>query len=160
MYHCNFFVTDTMIFDLAIAVEDSTIEGAGLGAHLTFKGARKLRPGVQNAEPFPNESIVVNEEDLMLPLEAAMPSGRCVSVSLAGAYPRGKSCQSVLGKHHHSEGVCPHSDGVCPKIIGFGGMFAESEYVPHPEITELSFRQAVIEIGRYGPVKKTGESLA
>jgi hypothetical protein len=108
-----------------------------------------LREEVQIAETVSRESLVVNGEGLMRPLDATSRDGFDVSVTLTGATLTGKMCSSVLGDHGHL-------DGICPKLIGGLGVYNESDFVLHPDIKLFSVNY-FIDIGRYGPVKKAGE---
>lgn len=110
-----------------------------------------LSKAVENVEHLSRESLVVNEQSLAMPLEATSPDGFGISLTLTGAIVTGKTCESVLGDH-------AHVDGKCPKLIGGLGLYNESDFVLVPDIKLVS-KTGVIDIGRYGPVKKTGEPL-
>ena len=142
------FLIDT-IYDLKIVVRESGIPGAGLGAFLTYLGARVLREDVQNVENVSRELLVVNNGGLTMPLMATSRDGFGISVTLNGAMLVGKRCSSILGDH-------VHFDGRCPKLIGGHGVYNESDFVLVPEI-ELFSENCFIDIGRYGPAKKAGE---
>jgi hypothetical protein len=118
-------------------VRESGIPGAGLGAFLTYLGARVLREDVQNVENVSRELLVVNNGGLTMPLMATSRDGFGISVTLNGAMLVGKRCSSILGDH-------AHFDGRCPKLIGGHGVYNESDFVLVPEI-EL-FRKTVSSI--------------
>ena len=131
-------------------MKESRIPGAGLGAFLTFLGARVLRDDVHPVDKsVSRELLVVNNGKLTMPLEATSRDGFGVSVTLNGATLAGKTCNTILGDH-------VHLDGRCPKLIGSLGEYNESDFVLVPDI-ELFSEDCLIDIGRYGPVKKSGE---
>lgn len=133
------------------------------------------------------EDLVLYEPETMEPLEAVSPDGYGIAVSLTGknlhdnhnlsfwaatAIPHeadtatGLEKKSVNMKLRGEFLCCDDSDdeeeplgfSMCPKRVGHLGIHTENDYVSDPTI-ELNSVDFSVELGRYGPVLKSGEYL-
>ena len=163
-------------------MRESGITGAGLGAFLTFLGARVLNNEKKQERDQKLESRIPREIDTQQPLEALTPDGFGVSVYLTGVnlhgnrnlpfwpetavplqarLPGGKTLHvNLAGYHLHCDDSEDEEEplnlSICPKRVGALGIHTESDYAQDSRM-EFSTELSLVDLGRYGPVLKTGK---
>lgn len=159
------------IYDLKIQVKQSEIPGAGMGAFLTFEGARLLKEELRTVAAKTREERIFHETDTTKPLEAAYPGGYGVAVKLTGKNLHGnnnihywpeealdawKAKRASDDLDSDDEEESPNTVGA--KRIGHLGIHTENDYISDPSI-ELTSVNFSVELGLYGPVLKRGKLI-
>ena len=157
----------------------SSVPGGGYGAFLTFLGARKLNRTFEiTADERLERRNVIYEADTSKPLETQSSEGFGVSVSLTGRNLHGNynsiywpqtvfSLPAVLdtgnevnvklaGKNLHYDSEEEEEPLPFSKRFGLMDLQVESNYFPD-NTSSFSNRNGLIDLGRYGPVVKTGK---
>ena len=81
-------ILDT-VYKFSVLVAPSLIPGAGMGAHLTYEGAMRLKStwkdhGQEKEEIPPRSSTGSVDDNFDEPLEALCPSGEKIAIKLTG----------------------------------------------------------------------------
>lgn len=150
------------IYDLSIQVRQSEIPGSGMGAFLTFRGARVLKEHLREEADKKLAARVFHEPITMKPLEAISPDGFGITVKLTGNNLHGNQNNPYwrpedLQAEKDGTGNRLQSDDSSPdeERVGHLGLHTEDDYVSDPTIA-LRCVDFSIELGRYGPVLKSG----
>lgn len=153
-----------VIYDFEVSVRQSGIPGGGLGAFLTFLGARVLTDRSIAIAASAFRRVVVHIEPTMEPLQALLPTtGRGVTVTLTGRNLHKN--KNFIFWPMHDEAQLPrvirnaHAAPDAADRIGHLGIHQEADYIvsdTHP------FHEpgAVIDLGRYGPLLYHGRQSA
>ena len=175
---------DDTIHDLKIQVKESQIPNSGMGAFLTYMGARVLTDELRHVAAEKRESRVLYTPDTMMPLDAISPDGFGVAVKLTGKNlhgnrnlqhwpetkiplkaraPTGKTVKvNLVGDHLHCDDSEDEEEpldfSMCPKRLGHLGTYTEKDYVSDPTI-QLSSVEFSVDLGRYGPVLRKDRKL-
>jgi hypothetical protein len=164
---------EDIIYDFKVEAQTSTIPNSGNGAFLTFLGARELKPSAKKR----NESLWKKREVRVSALDDVMTAKSCdgchASVKLVGdhihsAYncsflvPDSLNEETGVAKrdferYYSREELAGMRDP--SNRIGFLKLNKESDFIPAPKRTFSSLHKScgLINIGRYGPFRKSGK---
>jgi hypothetical protein len=154
---------DDILYDFEITVKQSNIPGAGNGAFLTFKRARKLKDALVRALTTKmHKEIDVEDETLTKqPLRAQSWDGFGCSVKLSGDNLHGNHNSDYWpkdGSGHDLDQPKPPTTRDGNPLFGFLRMHTEADYKPAPKLTfsNVKFKgsENTIMLGRYGPFRK------
>jgi hypothetical protein len=172
------------LYDFRIEINESKIANAGLGAYLTYMGARKVKPErLKVVGPILMDSLASIAET-MVPLIAEKPGGRTVLVKLKGNNLHGNHNSeywastadlldaeipiTAIGRNKvfrkqnerlslHGKGIQSHTELENRPLGGIGllELYTDSDYVPAPGIV---FNETLcIDLGVYAPLGITGK---
>jgi hypothetical protein len=173
-----------IIYYFKVDIRESNIPNAGLGAFLTFLGAREL----DAEDKARGESRLIGREQewkqrlTTTPLLADHPDGYRLSLTLEGSnlhghfnspyllksleavLPDGREAKVRLANHeklYYEDELDAFKSTKDDERIGFLGLFKEADYFPAPKRTFSSLLKncGVIDLGRYGPFKRQGTRI-
>lgn len=175
-------ISQDIIYDFVLAASKSTIPNAGNGVFLTFLGARELKPSRRRRGRELIADRPAKEPNLSFPIDAIHPDGFGITVTITGEHlhcPYNSLCllpslkALVLDstgnerqmKVRFSDPELPYYEEELAAFrdptekIGLLGIYTEADYVPAPKRTFSSQNRkcGYIDIGRYGPFRKSGK---
>ena len=163
-----------------IEIRTSNIPNSGYGAFLTFLGARRLNTESTRRSELLLDSHVYYDPLTKTPLDAIMPDGTELSVTLSGENIHGNGNSSYWLPHNlcTDGAILPCGKDVKVTIkqfdfqnyqplinkengIGFMGSHQPKDYVYDNNATFSSYNNGcgLVDLGLYGPFKKDGTFL-
>jgi hypothetical protein len=166
-------IFEDVIYDFQVTVRASTIPNSGNGAFLTFLGARELKASAKKRNEKPWAQRTFRMSELAKPLTARFRDGRHASVKLQGEHLQSAYNCSYLVPESVDNGTGAaasdfesyYSQAEMVSLrdpsnrIGFLNLNKESDFIPAPKRTFSSLHKScgLIDLGRYGPFRKSGK---
>jgi hypothetical protein len=165
-----------------VHIDWSQIPNSGLGAYLTYLGARTLKPECKEVSERILEDSFQHVSDTREELQAELPNGRGVTLTLISAENSNHNCDywpstaktlearfakkdldvsSLFGSPTEIVKLVGYGIDSHPELenrpvggIGFLGFHQESDYEP---VSGIAFSEDLcIDLGTYGPLITTG----